>query len=45
MMDTGVKTIIDVMKQGAWLTDLEVAERAKMELDAALYYHRRVRRL
>ena len=45
MMDTGFKTIIEVMKQGSWLTDLEVAERAKMKLDAALYYLRRLRRL
>jgi len=45
LMDIGFKTIIEVMKQGSWLTDLEVAERAKMKLDAALYYLRRLRRL
>ena len=45
MMDTGFKTIIEVIAKGSWLTDLEVAERAKMKLDAALYYLRRLRRL
>jgi ribosomal protein S25 len=45
MMDTGFKTIIKIMAKGSWLTDLEVAERAKMKLDAALYYLRRLRRL
>ena len=45
MTDTGFKTIIEVIAKGSWLTDLEVAERAKMKLDAALYYLRRLRRL
>jgi len=42
MTDTGFKTIIKVIAKGSWLTDLEVAERAKMKLDAALYYLRRL---
>jgi len=33
------------MAKGSWLTDFEVAKRAKMKLDAALYYLRRLRRL
>ena len=43
-MDAGFKTIIEVIAKRAWLTDLEVAARAKMKLDAALYYLRRLRR-
>ena len=45
MLDIGFKTIIEVMKQGSWLTDLEVATRARMKIDTALYYLRRLRRL
>ena len=33
------------MAKGSWLTDLEVATRARMKLDAALYYLKKLRRL